>query len=79
MVVPMLQLASVRFLIKLWKDLGWITMVGSHVSPTIGKSQAILTLYKLAEPEASLFDVCSAVCDTPPEAGESTSTRSSLF
>jgi hypothetical protein len=79
MVVPMLQLASVRFLIKLWKDLGWITMVGSHVSPTIGKSQAILTLYKPAEAEASLFHVCSAVCDTPPEVGESTSTRSSLF
>jgi hypothetical protein len=54
-------------------------MVGSHVSPTVVKSQAILTLYKPAEPEASLFDVCSAVCDTPPEAGESTSTRSSLF
>jgi hypothetical protein len=43
------------------------------------KSQAILTLYKPAEPEASLFDVYSAIWDTPPEAGESTSTRSSLF
>jgi hypothetical protein len=31
------------------------------------KSQAILTFYKPAEPEAPLFDVCSAVCDTPPE------------
>jgi hypothetical protein len=35
------------------------------------KSQAILTFYKPAEPEAPLFDVCSAVCDTPPEAEES--------
>jgi hypothetical protein len=35
------------------------------------KSQAILTFYKLAEPEAPLFDVCSAVCDTPTEAEES--------
>jgi hypothetical protein len=29
------------------------------------KSQAILTFYKPAEPEAPLFDVCSVVCDTP--------------
>jgi hypothetical protein len=35
------------------------------------KSQAILTLYKPAEPEALLFDACSAVCDTPAEAEES--------
>jgi hypothetical protein len=35
------------------------------------KSQAILTFYKPAEPEAPLFDVCSAVCDTPLEAEES--------
>jgi hypothetical protein len=35
------------------------------------KSQAILTFYKLAEPDAPMFDVCSAVCDTPPEAEES--------
>jgi hypothetical protein len=54
-------------------------MVQSRFSPTIGKSQAILTLYKPAESEAPLFDVCSAICDTPSEAGESTSTRSSLF
>jgi hypothetical protein len=35
------------------------------------KSQAILTFDKPAEPEAPLFDVCSAVCDTPPEVEES--------
>jgi hypothetical protein len=35
------------------------------------KSQAILTFYKPAEPEAPLFDVCSAVCDSHPEAEES--------
>jgi hypothetical protein len=35
------------------------------------KSQAILTFYKPAEPGAPLFDVCNAVCDTPPEAEES--------
>jgi hypothetical protein len=35
------------------------------------KSQAILCLYKPAEPEAPLFDVYSAVCYTPPEAEES--------
>jgi hypothetical protein len=34
------------------------------------KSQAILTFYKPAESEATLFDVCSAVCDTPPKAEE---------
>jgi hypothetical protein len=31
------------------------------------KSQAILTFYKPTEPETALFDVCSAVCDTPPK------------
>jgi hypothetical protein len=31
------------------------------------KSQEILTFYKPAEPEAPLFDVCSVVCDPPPE------------
>jgi hypothetical protein len=29
------------------------------------KSQAILTFYKPAEPEAPLFDVCIGVFDTP--------------
>jgi hypothetical protein len=37
LVLPMLQLASVRFLIMSWKELGWITMVGSRFSPTIGR------------------------------------------
>jgi hypothetical protein len=32
------------------------------------KSQEFLTFYKPAEPEAPLFDVCNAVCDTPAEA-----------
>jgi hypothetical protein len=35
------------------------------------KSQVILTFYKLAEPEAPLFDVYSGACDTPPQAKES--------
>jgi hypothetical protein len=35
------------------------------------KSQAILTFYKPAEPEAPLFDVFSGVCDTLPQAEES--------
>jgi hypothetical protein len=35
------------------------------------KSQAILTFYKPVEPEAPLFDVCTGVCDTPPQAEES--------
>jgi hypothetical protein len=35
------------------------------------KSQAIQTFYMLAKPEAPLFDVCSVVCDTPPEVEES--------
>jgi hypothetical protein len=39
------------------------------------KSQEILTFYKPAEPEAPLFDVCSGVCDTPPQAGESALVR----
>jgi hypothetical protein len=39
------------------------------------KSLAILTFYKPAELEAPLFGVCSAVCDTPPEAEESVLVR----
>jgi hypothetical protein len=39
------------------------------------KCQAILTFYKLAETEAPLFDVCSGVCDTPPQAEESALVR----
>jgi hypothetical protein len=35
------------------------------------KSQAVITFYKPAEPEAPLFDVYSGVCDTPPQAEES--------
>jgi hypothetical protein len=35
------------------------------------KNNAILTFYKPPKPEAPLFDVCSAVCDTPSEAEES--------
>jgi hypothetical protein len=59
--------------------MGFITMVGSCFSPTIGKSQAILTFYKPAEPEAPLFDVCSAVCDTPVEAEESALVRALAY
>jgi hypothetical protein len=44
---------------------------GEPFSTNNWKSQAILTFYKPAEPEAPLFDVCSVVCDTPPEAEES--------
>jgi hypothetical protein len=39
------------------------------------KCQAILSFYKPAEPEAPLFDVCSGVCDTPPQAEESALAR----
>jgi hypothetical protein len=74
----MLQLASVRFLIKSWKELGWITMVEPFFTNS-WKSQAILTFYKPAEPEAPLFDVCSAVCDTPPEAEESALVRALAY
>jgi hypothetical protein len=35
------------------------------------KCQAILTFYKPAKPDAPLFDVCSGVSDTPPQAEES--------
>jgi hypothetical protein len=35
------------------------------------KSQAILSFYKPAEPEAPLYDVGSDVCDTPPQGEES--------
>jgi hypothetical protein len=42
------------------------------------KSQAIITFYK-PEPEAPLFDVCSAVCDTPPKAGESALVRALAY
>jgi hypothetical protein len=43
------------------------------------KSQAILTFYKPAKPEAPLFDVCSAICDTPPEAEGSAVVRSLAY
>jgi hypothetical protein len=43
------------------------------------KNQAILTFYKPAEPEAPLFDVCSAICDTPPEAEESVVVRALAY
>jgi hypothetical protein len=43
------------------------------------KNQAILTFYKPAEPEAPLFDVYSAVCDTPTEAEESALVRSLAY
>jgi hypothetical protein len=43
------------------------------------KCQAILTFYKLAEPDAPLFDVCSGVCDTPPQAEESALVRALAY
>jgi hypothetical protein len=43
------------------------------------KSQAILTFYKPAEPEAPLFDVRGAVCDTPAEAEESALVRALAY
>jgi hypothetical protein len=43
------------------------------------KSQAILTFYKLVESEAPWFDVCSAVCDNPPEAEESALVRALAY
>jgi hypothetical protein len=43
------------------------------------KSQATLTFYKPAEPEAPLFDVCSAVCDTPLQAEESALVRALAY
>jgi hypothetical protein len=43
------------------------------------KSQAILTFYKPAELEAPLFDVCSVVFDTPPEAEESALVRALAY
>jgi hypothetical protein len=43
------------------------------------KSQAILTFFKPAEPEAPLFDVCSVVCETPPEVEESALVRALAY
>jgi hypothetical protein len=43
------------------------------------KSQAVLTFCKPAEPEAPLFDICSAVCDTPAEAEESALVRALAY
>jgi hypothetical protein len=43
------------------------------------KSKAILTSYKPAEPVAPLFDVCSAVCDSPPETEESALVRALAY
>jgi hypothetical protein len=74
----MLQLASVRFLIKSWKSWGGLLWWGA-VFTNNWKSQAILTFYKPTEPEAPLFDVCSAVWDTPPEAEESALVRALAY
>jgi hypothetical protein len=41
--------------------------------------QAILSFYKLTEPEAPLFDVCSGVRDTPPQAEESALVRALAY
>jgi hypothetical protein len=43
------------------------------------KCQVILTFYKPAEPEVPLFDVCSGVCDTPPQAEESALVRALAY
>jgi hypothetical protein len=43
------------------------------------KCQAILTFYKPAESNAPLFDVCSGVCDTPPQAEESALVRALAY
>jgi hypothetical protein len=43
------------------------------------KCQAILSFYKPTEPEAPLFDVCSGVCDTPPQAEESALVRALAY
>jgi hypothetical protein len=43
------------------------------------KSIAILTFYKPAEPKAPFFDVCSVVCDTPPELEESALIRALAY
>jgi hypothetical protein len=40
---------------------------------------AILTFYKPAKPEATLFDVCSGVCDTPPQEEESALVRALAY
>jgi hypothetical protein len=43
------------------------------------KCQAILTFYKPAKPDAPLFDVCSGVSDTPPQAEESALVRALAY
>jgi hypothetical protein len=43
------------------------------------KSQATLTFYKPAEPEAPLFQVCSGVCHTPPQVEESALVRTLAY
>jgi hypothetical protein len=43
------------------------------------KWQAILTFYKPAEPDAPLFDVCSGVCVTHPQAEESALVRALAY
>jgi hypothetical protein len=48
---------------------------GEPFFTNIWKSQAILTFYKPAEPEAQLFDVCSGVCDTPSQPEETALVR----
>jgi hypothetical protein len=79
LVLPMLQLAFVRFLNQVVERVGVDYYGGEPFFTNNWKCQTILTFYKPAEPEAPLFDVCSGVCDTPPQAEECTSTRSSLF
>jgi hypothetical protein len=52
---------------------------GEPFSTNNWKSQAILTIYKPAEPGAPLFDVCIGVCDTPPQAEESALERALAY
>jgi hypothetical protein len=74
--------ASISFraiLNQVMKRVGMDYYGGEQLLTNNWKSQAILTFYKPAEPETPLFDVCSGVCDTPPQAEESALVRALAY
>jgi hypothetical protein len=73
----MLQLASI--LNQVIERVGVDYYGGEPFFTNNWKSQAILTFYKLEEPKAPLFDVCSGVCYTSPQAEESALVRALAY
>jgi hypothetical protein len=79
LVLPMLQLASVRFWIKSWKELGWITMVGSHFHQQLEVSSNSNFLQASRTRGSIVWCLQWWLWHSSASGGECTSMRSSLF